>query len=83
MLTRHGEQNHWEIEGETNPINFDGSYYFYRVIRFGYPQKGQYYLSGAIVQAWKAPNDLTVEYWIVEPTFMAKKVQSWIKGERV
>lgn len=28
------------------------------------PRKGEWYLSGAIVQAWKAPNDLSTPYWI-------------------
>ena len=87
MLTRHGEQRYWERQGESSPISFEGlktfSDYFYRVIRFGYPQKDQHYLSGALVRAWKAPNDLTIEYWIVEPTFRAKRTQSWVKGEKV
>lgn len=30
------------------------------------PMKGEYYLSGAIVEAWKAPNDLTSPYWIAK-----------------
>lgn len=28
------------------------------------PRKGEYYLSGAIVAAYRAPNDLSTAYWI-------------------
>jgi len=28
------------------------------------PKKGEYYLSGAIVEAWRASNDLKTPYWI-------------------
>ncbi len=32
------------------------------------PKRGEWYLSGAIVEAYKAPNDLTSTYWIARPT---------------
>lgn len=31
------------------------------------PKKGEYYLSGAEIVAWRAPNDFTQEYWIAAP----------------
>ena len=31
---------------------------------FRAPRKGEYYLSGAIIMAYRAPNDLTQAYWI-------------------
>jgi hypothetical protein len=31
------------------------------------PCRGEYYLSGAIVAAYHAPNDLTTSYWIAKP----------------
>lgn len=31
------------------------------------PRKGEYYLSGAIVAAYKAPNDLSTAFRIVRP----------------
>lgn len=31
------------------------------------PKKGEFYLSGAIVEAYRAPNDLTTEYHIAIP----------------
>jgi hypothetical protein len=40
--------------------------HFYRKAGFRAPKKGEWYLSGAIVEAYQAPNDLTAEYQIVE-----------------
>lgn len=40
--------------------------HFYRKVAFRAPKKGEWYLSGAIVDAYQAPNDLTSEYQIVE-----------------
>lgn len=31
---------------------------------FRAPRKGEFYLSGAIVEAYPAPNDLSTAYWI-------------------
>jgi|SRR5579871_773067 hypothetical protein len=31
------------------------------------PKRGEYYLSGAVITAYIAPNDLSTEYWIAEP----------------
>lgn len=42
------------------------------------PKRGEYYLSGAIPQAYKAPNDLTIEYEIVEPIREFKLQQVWL-----
>ena len=30
------------------------------------PRKGEWYLSGAIIQAYRAPNDLSTEFYIAE-----------------
>ena len=38
-----------------------------RVVGFRAPKKGEYYLGGAIIEAYRAPNDLLSAYWIVEP----------------
>lgn len=40
--------------------------HFYRELGFRAPKRGEYYLSGAIVEAWQAPNDLTTEFMVVE-----------------
>ncbi len=38
---------------------------YYRTTgEFRPPKKGEYYLSGAIVEAYRAPNDLSTPYWI-------------------
>ena len=54
-----------------HPIKFEGHTpdSWVRVLRFDYPAKGEYYLSGAIVEAYQAPNTLPAitKYWIVEP----------------
>jgi hypothetical protein len=51
--------------GSLGPSKFNNRWA--RVIEFRPPKKGEFYLSGAIVQAFKAPNDLDSSYWIVEP----------------
>jgi len=38
----------------------------YRVVGKRPPRKGEFYLSGAIPAAYKAPNDLTSTYVVVE-----------------
>jgi len=37
-----------------------------RTGEFRAPRKGEWYLSGAIVEAYRAPNDLTPEYQIAK-----------------
>lgn len=36
------------------------------------PLKGEYYLSGAVVTAYRAPSDMTGAWWIAEAVLMAK-----------
>jgi len=31
------------------------------------PRKGEYYLSGSVIEAYRAPNNLTLEFWIAVP----------------
>ena len=31
------------------------------------PKKAEFYLSGAVVHAYRAPNDLSTAYWIAVP----------------
>lgn len=35
---------------------------------FRCPKKGEWFLSGAKVSAYRAPNDLSTKYWIAEET---------------
>jgi hypothetical protein len=48
--------------------------FFFRVIGKRAPMKGEWYLSGAIIEAYQAPNDLTTEYTIVERGARARRV---------
>ena len=48
--------------------------FFYRKRGFRAPKKGEWYLSGAIVEAYQAPNDLSMEFQIVEKVCRAKRV---------
>lgn len=62
--------------------HFAGKKVFCKCIRFDYPKAGDYYLSGAICEVWKAPNDLTnSKFIVVEPTHYAVQVHAWAKGE--
>ena len=39
---------------------------FERTKDFRCPKKGEWYLSGAILEAWKAPSDLSMQFWILK-----------------
>jgi len=56
-------------------------YWRYRGV--GCPKKGEYYVSGAIPMAYKAPNNLSRSFMIVEPTHYAKLVTKHERGEMV
>jgi hypothetical protein len=49
-------------------VSFEGyaGKYPYRVLGYFMPRKGDFYLSGAIVQAWRAPNDLGTKFIVVQ-----------------
>ena len=70
-----------------NPISFEGldikHLYFYEKKEFRNPRKGEWFLSGAIVSAYMAPNDLDTKYWIVKPTFQAIRTTTYIPGREV
>lgn len=38
---------------------------------FRAPRKGEHYLSGAIIFAYRAPNDLSTPYWIAKEVHVA------------
>ena len=44
------------------------------------PKKGEFYVSGAIPEAYRARNDLPSPYWIVRPTHRAERVTTFRKG---
>ena len=54
--------------GLPNSVRFEGIIGPQRfwLIGFRKPRKGEYYLSGAFVYAYRAANDLLSPYWVVE-----------------
>lgn len=65
-------------------IRFEGlGLCFYERLGFRTPKQGEFYLSGAIVEAWQAPTDLSIAYNIVRPTHHAEPVYEYKRGARV
>lgn len=70
-----------ELKGLPKAVNFEGvknrftndARCYYELVEFRAPLKGEFYLSGAIVMAYRAKNSLSTAYWIVRPT---QKVES-------
>ena len=56
---------------------------FFKYLGFRPPNKGEWYLSGAIVEAYRAPSDLSVSFHVVEPTHKAVKQTGYVKGEAI
>jgi hypothetical protein len=50
----------------------------WRRVGFRRPKKGEYYVSGAIPEAYRAPNDLPTEYLVVERLVEHKLKQVWL-----
>lgn len=50
----------------------------YRVLGTRCPKRGEFYVSGAVPQAYKAPNDLASRYMIVEPVTEHTLRQVWM-----
>lgn len=65
------------------PIEFEGS--LWRAFYFEYmgwraPKKGEYFLSGAIITAYRAYSDMTRDFHVVRPTHVAQRVTGWQRG---
>lgn len=56
---------------------------FYTLVGKRPPRKGEYYLSGAIIEGYCASNDLSNPFWVVRPTFRAIPRPAYRHGERV
>jgi len=54
---------------------------YVRYLGYRAPRAGEYYLSGAIVEVWRAPNDLEQAFHVVRPTHYARRVSAWVQGE--
>lgn len=65
-----------------DPLEFEGlGLCYYRVGAWRVPERGEFYLSGAIVTAYRAPNRLGNPFRIVTPTHKARRVSGYVKGE--
>lgn len=52
---------------------------FWDAVDYRAPKKGEYFLSGAIPQPYKATNDMTQEYLVIKFTDKATPVTTYIK----
>jgi hypothetical protein len=84
MIARFNEDNHAR-PGELYPVA-EGPYRraneFAALItgEFRNPLKGEYYLSGAIPEAWQAPNNLLTRYHICRIVRIEKRVEYIVKS---
>ena len=65
------------------PIHFEGinGRCYGRVIGLRKPRRGEFYLSGAIIEAYKAPDDLSGFFHVIIPTHRA--IPGYRRGELV
>jgi hypothetical protein len=56
---------------------------FWASVAFRAPKAGEFFVSGALPTAYLAGQDLSGEYQIVKPTFKARLVQRYVKGDYV
>ena len=60
-------------------LNALGSKWSFRVLGTRCPNKGEFFMSGAIPEAYKAKQHLTQEYQIVEPIAEYRLKQVWVR----
>lgn len=53
---------------------------FYEIVEFRNPKAKEYYLSGAMVQAWKSYADFSNPYYVVRPVCHALPVKKFVRG---
>lgn len=53
---------------------------YYSIMGTRPPKRGEYYLSGAIMEAYRAPADFNTPYIVVRPTFHATRASVWVMG---
>lgn len=58
-------------------LGFDLHHRFYDVVGYREPKKGEWFLSGAKVTAYKAPNNLGTKYLVAVPSKLAKQKTIW------
>ena len=77
MIYRQGRKK-WTLPDN---IHFDGervARFAYEVVGYREPKKGEYFLSGAIPEAYYAPNDLSTEYLVVRKKEKMVLRQVWV-----
>jgi hypothetical protein len=73
-----------------NPMHFEGiGLCFWGRPGGGYtpifrcPDKGEWYVSGAIPEGYRARQNLTTAYWVVQPTHYAEPQTTYTRGREV
>lgn len=65
-------------------LNFEGiGPCFWRGLVWKLPERGDWFVSGAIPEAYRARQHLTTHYWCVEPTEYAKPAMTYVRAEAV
>lgn len=66
------------------PFDGIGACYWSGPLEWRCPNKGDWYVSGAIPEAYRARQHLTTEYWCgLKPTHYAKTVTTTVRGDPV
>lgn len=67
------------LSARRDPITFEGKpgHWSYSIQGMRKPKRGEFYLSGAVVQAYQAPDDLVGEYLVVVPIRQFVMRNSW------
>ena len=56
---------------------------FYEYVGYRCPNRGEFYLSGAVTEAYRAFADLSASYHVVKPTVQATPVKAWTRGKEI
>jgi hypothetical protein len=68
-----------------NRVRIGGDFIFktyaYEVLGFRPPKKGEFYLSGARIMGYQAPNDLSTPFLVVRPTEEMVPRTVWVPKE--
>lgn len=77
------EQGHkWDLPDKISVSEgYPSKWFSYRVLGFRPPKKGEYYLSGAVPAAYKAPSDLLSVYLVIELTGELVPKTIWVPKE--
>lgn len=56
----------FNVPVDRNIVGYIKGVFAVNIYEYREPKKGEWYLSGAVSQAYKAPNDFSSKYWIAE-----------------